>query len=498
TYRYAANLSQGVGLVYNPGQHVLGTTTPGYAALLSAAGLVFGADTIPAASRIINALCMLIAGGCAYLIAQRLTRSRLVAALALGLTLLSYETLYGSLAGMESPLFLTLLGVALLALVYGRTGPAALAAGMLALVRPEGAFVIGLFGLTFAVQTLRARHALPLHKRFFNRETLTIAAGLLLPGLIWALIATTYYGSPIPQSVIAKRAGLYPLQVYDTVAGVVAYLGQSFGIRELSDENLLLFALIAGVSTLVLAFGALWIWRHARQLWLIPALVFIMLAFYATSKTQLFTYYFAFFNPLQSICWWTGLYLLAQRLVGRKGRAARPYLAAITGMLTLLPSLAAYPYASMINGQALPENFSLPILRLHEYDRITRDLDLPDGTTVLMPEIGVLGFYMNGIQVLDSAGLVSPEAVVYFPVPAEQRPALGAGVIPPQMVHDYQPDVIISLEIFGRNGIFNDDWLWENYQIIMERRGDWLPWDSEALWVLARNDFAENVSITPD
>ncbi|MBC7811790.1 MAG: hypothetical protein H7175_11615, partial [Burkholderiales bacterium] len=139
TYRYAANLARGEGLVYNPGQHVLGTTTPGYAALLGAAGVMFGADTIPAASRIINALCMLIAGGCAYLIAQRLTRSPLVAALALGLPLLSYETLYGSLAGMESPLFLALLGVALLALVYGRTGPAALAAGMLALVRPEGA-----------------------------------------------------------------------------------------------------------------------------------------------------------------------------------------------------------------------------------------------------------------------------------------------------------------------------------------------------------------------
>jgi hypothetical protein len=34
TYRYAANLSQGHGLVYNHGEHVLGTTSPGYAGLL--------------------------------------------------------------------------------------------------------------------------------------------------------------------------------------------------------------------------------------------------------------------------------------------------------------------------------------------------------------------------------------------------------------------------------------------------------------------------------
>ena len=36
TYRYAANFAQGHGLVYNRGEHVLGTTAPGYAMLLSA------------------------------------------------------------------------------------------------------------------------------------------------------------------------------------------------------------------------------------------------------------------------------------------------------------------------------------------------------------------------------------------------------------------------------------------------------------------------------
>jgi hypothetical protein len=40
TYRYADNLRRGLGLVYNPGQSVLGTTTPLFALLLAAGGLV--------------------------------------------------------------------------------------------------------------------------------------------------------------------------------------------------------------------------------------------------------------------------------------------------------------------------------------------------------------------------------------------------------------------------------------------------------------------------
>ncbi|HYH46151.1 MAG TPA: hypothetical protein VEG34_10725, partial [Thermoanaerobaculia bacterium] len=34
TYRYARNWAEGLGLVYNPGEEVLGTTAPGYALLL--------------------------------------------------------------------------------------------------------------------------------------------------------------------------------------------------------------------------------------------------------------------------------------------------------------------------------------------------------------------------------------------------------------------------------------------------------------------------------
>src|SRR6059036_1127551 len=40
TYRYADNLRHGLGLVYNPGERVLSTTTPLFAVLLAGLGVV--------------------------------------------------------------------------------------------------------------------------------------------------------------------------------------------------------------------------------------------------------------------------------------------------------------------------------------------------------------------------------------------------------------------------------------------------------------------------
>ena len=46
TFRYARNLAEGLGLVYNPGEWVLGTTTPLWAILL-ACGYRLGATDLP-------------------------------------------------------------------------------------------------------------------------------------------------------------------------------------------------------------------------------------------------------------------------------------------------------------------------------------------------------------------------------------------------------------------------------------------------------------------
>ena len=53
TFRYARNLAEGLGFVYNPGQSVLGTTTPSYTALMSLAWLL-SLHNLPAVALVLN------------------------------------------------------------------------------------------------------------------------------------------------------------------------------------------------------------------------------------------------------------------------------------------------------------------------------------------------------------------------------------------------------------------------------------------------------------
>ncbi|HET9481188.1 MAG TPA: hypothetical protein VFP98_05475, partial [Candidatus Polarisedimenticolia bacterium] len=47
TFRYAANLAEGLGFVYNAGERVLGTTTPLFTLLLGGIGALAGPDRVP-------------------------------------------------------------------------------------------------------------------------------------------------------------------------------------------------------------------------------------------------------------------------------------------------------------------------------------------------------------------------------------------------------------------------------------------------------------------
>src|SRR5260370_7749062 len=46
TFRYAANLARGLGLVFNPSEHVLGTTSPLFTVILAGVGRLVGLQHI--------------------------------------------------------------------------------------------------------------------------------------------------------------------------------------------------------------------------------------------------------------------------------------------------------------------------------------------------------------------------------------------------------------------------------------------------------------------
>jgi hypothetical protein len=507
TYRYAARLATGEGLTYNDGERVLGTTTPGYALILAGAGSLFGTQSIPLASRLINLACLMIAAGFAVLCARRVTQSPLALAVIFCLFMLSPKTLIAGFSGMESALFMALACGAFWALLNERWALAAALFGMLPVVRPEGVFVVGLvvvvLGIGWARENFNYRDAENMErsseKEHPSWRIMGVCALMLaLPIAVWGGIATVYYGSPLPHSIVAKQAGLYPIGIVGSFLSLLGGLTETYGLFLLLPNSLsrlptldvtlslLLFIALVG---LVVAGG----WRLARVQALfavLPLYVLLMFVFYATSETLIFPQYYAFYEPIAKLCLWGGLALFIGRIVKNAviawGSAA---------VMTLLPSFVLFPYNSVRQPTMDLHELEVSTLRQPLYRSIAQQLDplLPTGTVVLTPEIGELGFYLPNVHILDSAGLVSPQAVPYFPMP--ESIAVRAGVIPPRMAADYRPDLIVTLDVFIVPEILEADWFVENYTAVLTWTYDWLPLGSDAFYVFARNDFAAGMAL---
>lgn len=178
-----------LGFVYNPGERVLGSTTPLYTLLLALTALLhLDAEAVGKGLNI-------LADGMTCLLIVRLMAcpeiDRPVAGLfAALLYAVSSTPISISISGMETALVTCAGMAAILAYVEGRTRPLLLLAALLFLLRID---TLALSGL------LVGAHLLGTHRLAWR--DLALALLLTLP---WIVFATVYFGSPIPTSLIAK------------------------------------------------------------------------------------------------------------------------------------------------------------------------------------------------------------------------------------------------------------------------------------------------------
>jgi hypothetical protein len=186
TYRYARNIAQGVGFVYNAGEPVLSVTNPLYTVLLAIGGLF--TPNLPLLGNVLGAAAIGLGGWVMSALARPSGR---FAAWGAGLFYVGFPLLWLAL-GMETPLYL-LLGL-LAVWLYGREkfNLAALTLGLATLARPDGLVL----AVVLAVYDLLTRRRLPF-----------AAGGVYLAALApWILWATAYFGSPVPGTLAAKGA----------------------------------------------------------------------------------------------------------------------------------------------------------------------------------------------------------------------------------------------------------------------------------------------------
>ena len=209
--RYARNLIEGNGLVYNVGERIQGFTTPLFT-LLSTGAVALGGDDAAVWQNAFGVVCIV---GTAILAVRILSRADAAGASPLAVALILYFPIGGYTArylGMEVHLFAFLLLMALDLHLAQRSTLAAIVTGLLFLTRPEGVLLsVILLGHNWATR---------------RRPPLREAIAALLTVTPWLLFATVYYGTPLTTTLRAKTGLSSP---WDYAVGVAHYQGQRTG-----------------------------------------------------------------------------------------------------------------------------------------------------------------------------------------------------------------------------------------------------------------------------
>jgi len=391
TFRYALNLATGHGFVYNWGQHVLGTTTPLWTLVLVPAvwlHLPIGAYAI-----CMSLACDLATAQLLYFLLEALDFGPEVGAAAAILFLLLIDYLALSLSGMESSLFVFLIIATLYYVVLRRWLLGGCLLGFAVLTRPDGA-ALGVAVTAAALLQWRAGEST---HRIWSALLVTMA--VVLP---WVVIAALYFGTPIPQSVLAK---------YQLSHGV--------GLRSLSNHNLLQFVIhgqfgmgiltrtywqgqiiltgVAAMGVFVLLKSA---YRDERQGRLAVAALVAFPAVYAFSMgaAAAFTWhpwYYAPFYPFLAALAAIGA-LHIGRLVGRARLAP----------ICLVIVIAACQALALIKVK-LPA-ISRDVWWTEGWEELASHIPRDANVTVAANEVGVLGWTAYPVTVYDMIGLVSP------------------------------------------------------------------------------------------
>jgi hypothetical protein len=409
--QFARNLARGLGLSYNPGELVTGSTAPLWTALLALLFPLPGNVTLWA--KLLGVALYLAGIDATWRLARELDLGRGLAALATSLTLATSWLVWSALSGMEIPLFvlLSLWGIILHLRERARPGRPPLSLAVLAvavLARPEGLllWLLALADRLLAFEEgLRWRRPAP---RDLLAGAALAACALAGPVLFYAWAG----GSVLPTTYAAKGGGALrgPLPNF-------RYLAHVLGILFRPQPWTTLFA---GAGALSLA-GRL---GTSRDRGLLPALWLFGLPLAYSVLTPGPTkmlgnfgrYYFPLF-PVLAVLGAVGLEPAVLSLASRlRSRAARAALGATATALVLAPTLVV-----LAQGQRF---YAQNVANVEESDvAVARWLArrLPPDALLAVNDIGAIKYFLPN-RIIDLASIATPE------IGREVQGAAAAGV----------------------------------------------------------------------
>ncbi len=387
-FQFARNLARGDGFAFNPRQPTAGSTAPLWTVLL--AGLYALGGRFPLAGQVLSGASFLLALGATYGLTKWLTGQRWAAWLAGAVVAVNGRLVWAGLSGLETCLFAALTLAAISSHLSDRQagrhrlGTAALF-GLATLLRPEG-YLLFAFALADSVLPVVASGASG--SRLLSRVGRLLPGGalfaaLILPYLVFSLRTT---GQVLPSTFSAKATFTFRPDL-DFLSLAARYL--------VLDNPLLLPFFVVGIAVL---------FRRAR---LLTAWAGGLPVVYAFLHAVLYQHgrYLMPLIPCNAAVGVVGL-LEARKLALRRGWRWPGSGRALTVLVTVL----------VVGGTA----WRLPTMARHfgwNVDNINEmhvalgqwaAEKTPPDATLALNDIGAIA-YVSGREVVDLAGLVTPE-----------------------------------------------------------------------------------------
>ena len=476
TFRYARNLVDGLGFVYNPGERVMGTTTPLYTLLMAGLSFALRTQNFPAIALWVNALADAVTCVLLVFLGERLSGQRRVGVAAGLLYAIAAFSVTFAIGGMETSIYVLLITLTALLYLQGRSGWAATAALSL-LTRPDALIFLGPLWLDLGLRWLNSLRNTSHVRVFFagcaSRLTfdqiLKPALLFLIPLLPWLLFATFYFGTPLPHSIAAKSV-TYQLRPEEGFVRLWQHYSTPF-VENATFEKLPfgnfwpLPGIILYLSLCLIGFLA-FARRDSRAI-AVAAYPWLYFATFAIANPLIFRWYLTPPLPLYFIGLLGGLSQIADGISHiatlrrpafdvSRSRAFRGLCLAFhaTAIIFLLFSLRAWTLTPD-HGPTRPTP-DMAWFKLEQlYTQVGQELapQVTPQTVIAAGDIGALG-YFSGARILDTIGLISPESVPYYPLPREQLIINYA--IAADLIADRQPDYVVFLEVYGRRTLLAD------------------------------------------
>lgn len=463
-FRNARNFAEGLGLVFNPGERLIGSTSPVFVLLLGLIGRGSGME-IPLVAQVLN---LVFDGGSAGLCLLLLARTGLPRLFRYAIVFVVFSEPLGMLystAGMEMSLFI----LASLAIVAsadrGWWWIAGLGLGVLGWIRPEGVTV----GLALVLALALAREPAAALKT----TGLTVLIALLAGGALFL-----YYGTVFPQSLVAKAtATWFPVQEQSDAWLFFQYLARlgplpavvTGAIDSEEQSAQYLRAIFAAIQVGLMIVGGVW-WFRRRPVAgaALPVFAALYFVFYAVTNPKLFEWYYVPLGFTASLLAGVGAWAIVERVIrfavdhGETQARSAPVWAAVAAvgvafvLMLAHSNVAARSSYFVSEGRFERHTFRMlprsPLDRLNLYAEAARAMERWRGAVpeavASTPEIGVFAWFYRG-RVLDPYALVSPEALdVLDPAGQEQ---LGGEMKDYHPVNVYvlkQPEFVMTSELF--------------------------------------------------